>query len=92
MILLPVEEEDISQNVIETEKEEISANTVSENAEMQGIDLNNIKDKWILEHFSPSIINSKFNEIVSSIKMSKKGSNMILHDDDIDKFNNKKTW
>ena len=54
--------------------------------------INNIKDKWILEHFSPSIINSKFNEIVSSIKMSKKGSNMILHDDDIDKFNNTKTW
>jgi len=54
--------------------------------------INNIKDKWVLEHFSPSIINSKFNEIVSSIRMSKKGSNMILHDDDIDKFNNTKTW
>ena len=52
--------------------------------------LNSIKDKWILEHFSPSIINSKFNEIVSSIKMS--NSKMILKDDSIDKFKKIKTW
>lgn len=54
--------------------------------------IKNIKDKWILEHFSPSIINSKFNEIVSSIRMSKSNSNMILHDDSIDKFKDTETW
>ena len=29
--------------------------------------LNNITDKWILANFSPSIINSKFNEIITQI-------------------------
>ena len=54
--------------------------------------IKNIKDKCILEHFSPSIINSKFNEIVSSIRMSKSNSNMILHDDSIDKFKDTEIW
>ena len=33
-----------------------------------------ISDKWILEHFELSIINSKFNEIVAQIKKSSKQS------------------
>ena len=54
--------------------------------------LDNIQDKWILEHFSPSIINSKFNEIVSSIKMSKSKTGIVLHNDNENKFKQIKTW
>ena len=40
--------------------------------------LNNITDKWILQNFSPSIINSKFNEIITQIyaRHSKRSDNV----------------
>lgn len=39
-----------------------------------GILLNNISDKWILDHMAPTLINSKYNEIISTIKQKKHGN------------------
>ena len=39
-----------------------------------GILLNNITDKWILDHMAPTLINSKYNEIISTIKQKKHGN------------------
>ena len=37
--------------------------------------LENISDKWILDRFSPTLINAKYNEIISNIKQKKHGNN-----------------
>ena len=37
--------------------------------------LENITDKWILDRMSPTLINSKYNEIISNIKQKKHGNN-----------------
>ena len=39
-----------------------------------GILLNNITDKWIIDRLSPTLINSKYNEIISNIKQKKHGN------------------
>ena len=39
-----------------------------------GILLNNITDKWILEHLSTTLISAKYNEIISTIKQKKHGN------------------
>ena len=39
--------------------------------------LTNIKDKWILDHYSLPIINSKFNEIYSQITTKKHDTNNL---------------
>lgn len=36
--------------------------------------LENISDKWILDHMAPTLINSKYNEIISTIKQKKHGN------------------
>ena len=36
--------------------------------------LENINDKWILANYSPAIINSKFNDIITQIYASKRQS------------------
>lgn len=36
--------------------------------------ISNITDKWILEHFSMTVINSQFNEIIAQIKKSRPNS------------------
>ena len=40
-----------------------------------GILLNNITDKWILDRLSPTLINAKYNEIISNIKQKKHNGN-----------------
>ena len=39
-----------------------------------GILLNNITDKWILEHLSTTLISAKYNEIILNIKQKKHGN------------------
>ena len=64
----------ISKKLQKAAKDKGLADTPENIATNFGILLNNITDKWILDHMAPTLINSKYNEIISTIKQKKHGN------------------